>query len=152
MKRTALAAILTLGALIDAPAFADNDQYDFDLIHRPRAVTDAQVDAGVQVATQACDPAHRLDYGSKQFLGCMRRHGYKFVRVEHQRSSLEDPYFSSNVKLKPGHFIDHDTGMDCQSNGFADICTPPNGTVHYYDPDQALPCTRTGLVSICSNM
>ena len=149
MKRIALAAALLLSA-ISAPALADNDQYDFDLIHRPASVTDAQVDAGVQDATQACDPSNRHSYGSRQFLGCMRSHGYKFVRIEHQKSA--DPYFSSDVKLRPGHFIDHDTGMDCQSNGFADICTPPNGTVHYFDPDQGLPCTRTGLMSVCSNM
>jgi hypothetical protein len=151
MKRIALAAAFLL-SVISAPAIADNDQYDFDLIHRPAGVTDAQVNAGVQDATRACDPAQRQSYGSRQFLGCMRRHGYKFVRIEHQKSAPADPYFSSDAKLRHGHFIDHDTGMDCQSNGFADICMPPNGTVRYFDPDQGLPCTRTGLMSVCSNM
>jgi hypothetical protein len=42
--------------------------------------------------------------------------------------------------------------MDCQNTGGAEVCDPPNGTVHYFDPDQNLPCTRTGAMSICSNM
>jgi hypothetical protein len=54
--------------------------------------------------------------------------------------------------VTPGHFIDHDNGMDCQNAGGAEVCDPPNGTVHYFDPDQNLPCTRTGAMSICSNM
>lgn len=151
MKRIGIAAAFLLSAM-SAPAIADNDQYDFDLIHRPASVTDAQVDAGVQDATRACDPSHRLSYGSRQFLGCMRKHGYKFVRIEHQKTAPADPYFSADVKLRPGHFIDHDNGMDCQNTGFAEVCDPPNGTVHYFDPDQGLPCTRTGAMAVCSNM
>jgi hypothetical protein len=42
--------------------------------------------------------------------------------------------------------------MDCQNFGGAAVCTPPDGTVHYFDPDQGLNCTRTGIVSICSSM
>jgi hypothetical protein len=34
----------------------------------------------------------------------------------------------------------------------ADICSPSNGTVHYFDPDQNLPCTLTGAMSSCSNI
>ncbi len=105
MKRIVLAAAILLSA-ISAPAIADNDQYDFDLIHRPAGVTDAQVDAGVQDATRACDPAQRQSYGSRQFLSCMRKHGYKFGRIEHQKSVPADSYFSSDVKRRPGHFID----------------------------------------------
>lgn len=63
-----------------------------------------------------------------------------------------DPYFSSNAKVAPGHFIDHDNGMDCQNTGGAEVCVPPSGTVHYFDPDQNLPCTRTGAMSVCSNL
>ena len=152
IKRIAIAAAVLFSASIGAPAFADNAQYDFDLIHRPAEVTDAEADAGVQAATRACDPSGRQGYGSPRFLSCMRKEGYKFVRVGHQKSPSGDPNFSANVRLAPGHFISHDTGMDCQRMGIADVCTPPNGTVHYYDPDQGLPCTRTGAVAICSNM
>jgi hypothetical protein len=152
MKRIAIAAAVLISASIGAPAHAGNDQYDFDLIHRPAGITEAQVDAGVQAATQTCDPSGSHSYGSRRFLSCMRSRGYKFVRIEHQGSPSGDPNFSANVKLAPGHFISHDTGMDCQQMGGADVCTPPNGTVRYYDPDQGLPCTRTGAVAICSNM
>jgi hypothetical protein len=152
MKRLAVAAVVLISALAGTPAFAETDQYDFDLIHRPSNVTDAQVNAGVEVATKVCDPSGQLSYGSKRFLGCMRRQGYKFVRIEHKKSPPADPYFSSNVKLRPGHFIDHDNGLDCKSMGWGDICDPPKGTVHYFDPDQNLPCTRTGAMAICSNM
>jgi hypothetical protein len=151
MKRIAIAAVL-LSCLTGAPAFADEVQYDFDLIHRSPQITDAQMDAGVQAATQTCDPSDRHNYRSRQFLSCMRAKGYKLVRVEHQKSSPSDPYFSSNAKVAPGHFIDHDNGMDCQNTGFAEVCSPPNGTVHYFDPDQNLPCTRTGAMAVCSNI
>jgi hypothetical protein len=150
MKRIAITAAVVL-ALTSSSAFAVDTTYVFDPIHRHRGVTDAQIDAGVQAATEACSRGHSLDYGSKPFLACMRAHGYKLVRVTHH-ASPSDPYFSSNVHLRPGHFIDHDTGMDCQNIGGASVCDPPNGTVHYFDPDQGLPCTRTGIVSICSNM
>ena len=154
MKRLIVATVVLMGALASVPAFAETEQYDFDLIHRPSTVTDAQVDAGVEVATKACDPAGKQSYGSKTFLGCMRGKGYKFVRIEHKKSPPvdSDPYFSSTAKVKPGHFIDHDSGLDCKSMGWGDICSAPKGTVHYYDPDQQLPCTRTGMLSICSNM
>jgi hypothetical protein len=39
--------------------------------------------------------------------------------------------------------------MDCQNMGGAEVCDPPNGTVHYFDPDQNLPCTPP---AICSNL
>ena len=151
MKRIVIAAVL-LSGLAGVSAFANEDQYDFDLIHRSPQITDAQVDAGVRAATQTCDPSDRRQYGSRPFLSCMRAKGYKFVRIEHQKSSPSDPYFSSNAKVAPGHFIDHDNGMDCQNTGFAEVCDPPDGTVHYFDPDQNLPCTRTGAMAVCSNM
>ena len=147
MKRIAITTVI-LSSLAAAPALADEVQYDFDLIHRSPQVTDAQVDAGVRAATQTCDPSDRRQYGSRPFLSCMRAKGYKFVRVEHQKSSPSYPYFSSNAKVPPGHFIDHDNGMDCQNTGGAEVCDPPKGTVHYFDPDQDLPCTRTGAMSI----
>jgi len=152
MRWIAVAAILALG-VADTPARADTDQFDFDLIHRPARTTDSQVNAGVQVATKACDPTGRLSYGSRIFMSCMRTKGYKFLRVEHKKSPPSDPYFSSSAKLAPGHFIDHDNGMDCQHMGWGEVCsTPTNGTVHYFNPDEGLPCTRTGAVEICSNL
>jgi hypothetical protein len=86
----------------------------------------------------------------------MLQRGWKYsslsrTRVEAPRTPA-DPYFSTDAKVAPGHFIDHDNGMDCQNMGGAEVCDPPQGTVHYFDPDQNLPCTRTGAMSICSNM
>ena len=71
------------------------------------------------------------------------------VRVPETSS---DSNFSPDAKVAPGHFIDHDSGMDCENVGGASVSSPPNGKVRYYDPDQGLNCTRGGLVSVCSNM
>jgi hypothetical protein len=86
----------------------------------------------------------------------MLQHGWRhsFVtrtRIQPARAPA-DPYFSANARVAPGHFIGHDNGMDCQNMGGAEVCDPPNGTVHYFDPDQNLPCTRTGATAICSNL
>jgi hypothetical protein len=81
----------------------------------------------------------------------MLQHGWKFSSLTRTRAPAA-PYFSSNVKVAPGHFIDHDNGMDCENTGGAEVCDPPDGTVRYFDPDQNLPCTRTGAMSVCSNM
>jgi hypothetical protein len=88
------------------------------------------------------------------YRSCMLQHGWKFLSVTRVRvpTPPADPNFSSNAKLKPGHFIDHDTGMDCENIGGASVCGPPSGTVRYYDPEQGLNCTRSGPVSVCSNM
>jgi hypothetical protein len=78
--------------------------------------------------------------------------GYHHVQRPAQVNVAPASASRANVRLQPGHFIDHDNGMDCQNMGGAEVCVPPNGTVHYFDPDQGLNCTRTGLVSICSNL
>jgi len=146
MTRFIFVAITLTNAVAAAPAFADNYQYDFSLIHRPPHITNEQIDVGVQAMTKVCDPSSELSYGSKQFLDCMRAHGYKLLRVERQKSpSSQKP--SSTVKLARGHFI-NEYGMDCVSG---DNCDYPKGTVHYWDPYQLLSCTRTGAMSICKN-
>ena len=81
----------------------------------------------------------------------MLQNGWRFLYETRDKATASDAV-GSNVKLKPGHYIDPQNGMDCQNIGGAEVCDPPDGTVHYFDPDQGLPCTRTGLVSICSNM
>ena len=93
---------------------------------------------------------------SASYRRCMLAHGWKYNFVTGTKvqaaPAQADPCFSSNAKVAPGHFIDHDDGMDCQNMGGAEVCDPPNGTVHYFDPDQNLPCTRTGAMSVCSNL
>jgi len=83
----------------------------------------------------------------------MFKRGWRFLSVTRTKvqDAPADPNFSSNAKVPPGHYIDHDTGMDCQNMGGAAVCDPPNGTMHFYDPDQGLNCTRSGLVSVCSS-
>ena len=105
---------------------------------------------------QTCDGAVGVQRvaPSVTYRSCMLQHGWKYSFVTRARTAPApaDPYFSSNAKVAPGHFIDHDNGMDCQNTGGAEVCDPPSGTVHYFDPDQNLPCTRTGAMSVCSNL
>jgi len=118
----------------------------------------AHGDAQLQSDLGACDSmiGAQVAAPSASYRSCMLQHGWKYsylsrTRVQTSRAPA-DPYFSSNAKVAPGHFIDHDSGMDCQNVGGAEVCDAPQGTVHYFDPDQDLPCTRTGLMSICTNM
>jgi hypothetical protein len=61
------------------------------------------------------------------------------------------PVFSAHVKLAPGHYIDRDTGLDCEDAGALTACQPPDGTVRYFDPAQGAACTRAGAAVLCSN-
>ncbi len=101
----------------------------------------------------ACDAVYGAQRvtPSKIYQGCMRQHGWRFLYETRDKETASDG-FNAHVKLKPGHYIDRDNGMDCQNFGGAAVCAPPDGTVHYFDPEQGLPCTRTGIVAICSNM
>jgi hypothetical protein len=122
------------------------------------ALPDARFDAQLQADTVTCDDAVGVQRAmpSATYRSCMLAHGWKYSYVTRTKvqpaPAQADPYFSSNAKVKPGHFIDHDNGMNCQCIGGAKVCDPPNGTVHYFDPDQNLPCTRTGAMSVCSNL
>jgi hypothetical protein len=149
-------ATLFAALLICSSAGAATYTAHYDYVAKP-ALDDAAVDAQLDSDTATCDNAVGVQRAmpSKQYRACMRQHGwaYRFLtRDKVQAASSSDPYFSSNAKLQPGHYIDHDNGMDCQHFGGAAVCSPPNGTVHYYDPDQGLPCTRTGIMSVCSNI
>jgi hypothetical protein len=152
VKRIAVFATL----LVSSAAHAANYDYteNYTYVRRP-LISSAQRAAQLQVDTVTCDDAVGAQYGmpSASFRSCMLGHGWKFSSLTRTRvRAPADPYFSSNAKVAPGHFIDHDNGMDCQNTGGAEVCDPPSGTVHYFDPDQNLPCTRTGAMSICSNM
>ena len=109
--------------------------------------------AKLQSDLASCDAVYGVQHAtpSRSYQSCMRQQGWKFLYETRDKQTASDG-FNANVKLKPGHYIDRDNGMDCQNFGGAAVCTPPDGTVHYFDPDQGLPCTRTGIVSICSNM
>jgi hypothetical protein len=155
IKHVAVLAALIVGTAAHAASYDYTEHYTY--VGKP-ALSDAQIDSQAQVATVACDNAVGGQNGAPtaRYRSCMLQQGWKYsfltrTRVQTIRAPA-DPYFSSNAKVAPGHFIDHDNGMDCQHMGGAEVCDPPNGTVHYFDPDQDLPCTRTGAMSICSNM
>ena len=155
IKHIALFAALAVSASANAATYDYTEHYVY--IRKP-PLTDAQIDTQIEADTISCDNAVGVQHGapSAPYRSCMLQHGWKYssltrTRVQTARAPA-DPYFSSNAKVAPGHFIDHGNGMDCQNTGGAEVCDPPDGTVHYFDPDQNLPCTRTGAMSICSNM
>jgi hypothetical protein len=149
----ALLAALLVGGAANAASYNYTDHWDY--IRKP-ALSAAESDTQLQADAGGCNGMVGEQHGmpTPDYRSCMLQHGWKFRSLTRVRvpDPPADPDFSSNVKLKPGHFIDHDTGLDCQHMGWGSVCDPPNGTVHYYDPDQGLPCTRTGMVSVCSNM
>jgi hypothetical protein len=157
MKPFTIASLALLaGALAGGSAQAASYHYTdhWDNVAKP-ALSSAEFDSRLQADAAICDsmvgPAHGAPTAS--YRACMRQRGWKFLSVTRVRvPETSDPNFSSNAKVAPGHFIDHDSGMDCENIDGAAVCSPPNGTVRYYDPDQGLNCTRSGLVSVCSNM
>ena len=156
MKPFAIVPVALLAAALTGGAHAATYHYTdhWDYIARP-ALGAAEFDARLQADAASCDAMVGAQHGSPtpSYRSCMRQHGWKFLSVTRERvPTSSDPNFSSNAKVAPGHFIDHDSGMDCENIGGASVCGPPNGTVRYYDPEQGLNCTRSGLVSVCSNM
>ena len=150
IRTAVLLSALLVGGSANAATYNYTDHWDY--VRKP-ALGDAEFDAQLQADAATCDsmvgPARGMP--TRAYRSCMLQRGWKFLTVTRVRvpDEPDDPNFSSNAKLAPGHFIDHDTGMDCQNKGGASVCTPPNGTVRYYDPDQGPNCTRSGLVSVC---
>jgi hypothetical protein len=160
MKRSAIKHVALFAALVvSSAANAANYEYTahYDYIRRPQ-LSNAQIDSQIHEDTVVCDNAVGVQRGkpSADYRSCMLQQGWKYSYLSRTRVQMSrapaDPYFSSDAKLAPGHFIDHDNGMDCQNIGGAEVCDSPHGTVHYFDPDQDLTCTRTAVMSICSNM
>jgi hypothetical protein len=155
IRHVAVLAALIISTAANAATYDYTEHYTY--IRKP-ALSDAEIDSQLQAVTVACDNAVGVQHGapSASYRSCMLQQGWKYTSLTRTRlpatRAPADPYFSSNAKVAPGHFIDHDNGMDCQNMGGAEVCDPPKGTVHYFDPDQNLPCTRTGAMSICSNM
>ena len=156
MKTFAVASLALLAAALagDAAHAATYHYTDhWGYVGSP-ALSDAEFDDRLQADAASCDAMVGAQHGAPTsgYRSCMRQHGWKFLSVTRQKvPTSSDPNFSSDARLKPGHFIDHDTGMDCENIGGASVCSPPNGTVRYFDPEQGLNCTRSGLVSVCSN-
>jgi hypothetical protein len=150
IKTVALFAALAVSTAANAANYDYTERYDY--IRKPQ-LSNAQIDPQLHEDTVACDNAVGIQQGkpSASYRICMLQRGWRFTRLDRSKAPA-DPYFSSDAKVAPGHFIDRDNGMDCQNMGGAEVCDPPQGTVHYFDPDQDLSCTRTGAMSICSNM
>ncbi len=150
-KSAAVRCVAVLAVLLAGVAAQATD-YNYSETYAPVGKA-ARTDAQLQSDTAACDGTIGAQVGgpSASYRACMLQHGWRFTHLERHKAPA-DPYFSSNAKVAPGHFIDHDNGMDCVNTGGAEVCDPPHGTVHYFDPDQDLPCTRTGAMSVCSNM
>ena len=89
---------------------------------------------------------------SATYRSCMLAHGWKYsyvTRTKVQAAPAQaDPYFSSNVKVKPGISSTMTTAWTARTSP----APRSNGTVHYFNPDQNLPCTRTGAMSVCANL
>ena len=152
IRHAALFAALVVSTAANAATYDYTEHYVY--VRKPQ-LSDAQIDPQMQADTVACDDIVGVQQGkpSASYRSCMLQHGWKYTYLSRTLvQTPADPYFSSNAKVAPGHFIDHDNGMDCQNIGGAEVCDPPQGTVHYFDPDQNLSCTRTGAMSICSNM
>jgi hypothetical protein len=147
IKHLAVFAALVVSSAANAAAYDYTEHYDY--VGKTR-LANSQQDVQLQADTATCDSAIGAQPAmpSASYRRCMLQLGWKYTSL----TRTKDPNFSSNAKVAPGHFIDHENGMDCQNIGGAEVCDPPNGTVHYFDPDQNLPCTRTGAMSICSNM
>ncbi len=148
--------VLLAGLLASGAAHAATYHYTdhWDYVRKP-ALSDAEFDGRLQADAASCDAMVGAQHGAPTagYRSCMLQRGWKFLSVTRVRvSTASDSSFSSDARLKPGHFIDRDTGMDCENIGGASVCGPPSGTVRYYDPEQGLNCTRSGLVSVCSNM
>jgi hypothetical protein len=149
----ALLAEVLAGGAAHAATYHDIDHWDY--IRKP-ALNAAEFDARPQADAASCDTMIGAQHGAPTplYRSCMLQQGWKFLSVARVRVTLppSDPIFSASAKLKPGHFIDRDSGMHCENIGGAARCGPPSGTVRYYDPEQGLNCTRRGPVSVCSNM
>jgi hypothetical protein len=143
MRRTLMIAALVLGSASAAFASSHYETTYYDTI-RPNG--HPRSDAIYNAALDDCysqTGAARDGNDPPAFRACMTTHGYRWLSAK----LVQDPA----SRQTDDSFIDPDTGMSCHNTGFASICEPPQGTVHYTNK-HGLNCTRTGLVSICSNL
>lgn len=113
----ALLAEVVAGATTHAATYHYTDHWEY--IGQP-ALAAAEFDARLQADAAICDTMVVAQDGAPTpgYRSCMRQHGSKFLSVTRLRVPRppSDPNFSSNAKLRPGHFIDRDTGMDCEKH------------------------------------
>jgi hypothetical protein len=85
-----------------------------------------------------------INLATAAFKDCMKSRGYQWLSTK----LVQDP--PRKQTTDNGSFIDPDNGMLCQHTGFAEVCGPPPGTVHYTNK-HGLNCTRTGIMSVCTS-
>jgi hypothetical protein len=128
IKHLAVFAALVVSSAANAATYDYTSHYDYIL--RP-PLPNAQIDAQIQADTVTCDTAVGVQRAmpSARYRSCMLQHGWKYTSLTRTKVPTSRapaaPYFSSNAKVAPGHFIDHDNGMDCQNVGGAEVCDPP---------------------------
>ena len=141
MKRAIIVAALVLSSLAPAVATTHYETKYHDTVRpngRPRS------SAVYNSALDLCYAQTGLSRDEKDtpaFKSCMKDRGYQWLSTK----LVRDP-----PSKQENRFIDPDTGMSCYNSGFASICEPPQGTVHYTNK-HGLNCTRTGALSFCSN-
>lgn len=140
MKLAIIVAALVLSSL--APAFAAS-HYEMTYRDTIRPNGQPRSDAVYNSALDFCyaqTGLSRNEEDTPAFKSCMNDRGYRWLST----TLVPDP-----PSEQDNRFIDPDTGLSCYNAGFASICEPPQGTVHYTNK-HGLNCTRTGAVSFCS--
>jgi hypothetical protein len=142
VKRAIIIAVLVLGCA--APALASTH---YEMNYRDTIRPNGQLRSAA-VYNSALDFCYgqtglsRDEKDTRDFRVCMKGRGYQWLSTR----LVQDPPGRQEKR-----FIDPDTGMSCYNTGFASICEPPQGTVHYTNK-HGLNCTRTGALSFCSNL
>jgi hypothetical protein len=143
MQRAVIVTALVLFSL--SPAFATT-HYEMNYRDTVRPHGHKRSNAVYNSALNFCynlTGLARDEADTPAFKECMKGRGFQWISTK----LVQD----APSKHGDGSFIDPDTGLSCRNNGFASICGPPEGTVHYRNR-HGLNCTRTGIVSVCSNL
>jgi hypothetical protein len=123
IKRIAVVAALVVSSAANAATYNYTENYVY--VRKPM-IASAQRDAQLQEDAVTCNNAVGPHHGmpSASYRSCMLQHGWKFSSLTRTRvqAAPADPYFSSNAKVAPGHFIDHDKAWTARTRaapGFA---------------------------------
>ena len=123
VQHIALFAALVVSSAANAATYDYTGNYAY---MRKPAMTSAQRAVQLQVDTETSNDATGAQYGmpSAGYRGCMLPHGWKFRSLTRTRvnAAPADPYFSSNVKVAPGHFIDHDAPLKRGTKNHCELC------------------------------
>ena len=151
MRHSLMVAALMLSSASSAFATSHYEITYYDTI-RPNGQPRSQAvyDAALNDCSRRTGAAYNDD-DPPAFRACMATHGYRFMSVKDVPDAPSRQLGGSAANLQPGDtFIDPENGMSCHNAGIAEICVPPQGTVHYTNK-HGLNCTRTGAVAVCTS-